>query len=74
MNAVIYTRKTCAYCPMAKEFLTRRGVKIIEKNADTPEIREEAIKVSGVETVPIIVMNGHTLIGYNPTQIVGALS
>lgn len=74
MNAIIYTTKTCPFCEVVKKLLTYKGVKYIEKNAELPEIREEAIKVSGAMTVPITIVNGKTLVGFNQRALMEALT
>lgn len=75
MTAVIYTTSSCPYCVMIKKLLKYKGVNIIEKNAEDPAVREEAIKVSGgAVTVPITIVNGHTLVGFNQRLLMEALN
>lgn len=74
MVATIYTTSTCSYCTQVKKFLTHKGVSYEEKNADDPTIRDEAIQVSGAMTVPITVINGQTIVGWQPAKLVQAIA
>lgn len=59
----IYTSPTCAYCPKTKKFLDKLGVKYEERNVEDREYAEEAYKLSGVTTVPIISYDNQVIIG-----------
>lgn len=69
----IYTTKTCAYCPMVKKLLTSKGIDYEEMNAEIPEIREEAIKISGAMSVPITVFGTDVVVGWNPGKLMEAM-
>ena len=74
MIATVYTTKTCAYCPMVKKYLTYKGIKYTEKDAEQPEIRDEAIKLSGAMTVPITVIDDQVIVGWKPQLLSAAIS
>lgn len=69
VKTLVYTTSTCKYCPMVKKLLSKKNIPYIEKNADEPEIRAEAIKVSGAMTVPVVFYNGQIVIGWNPQRL-----
>jgi len=73
MKAIIYSTSSCAWCSQVKKFLTYKGVEIIEKSADDPAVANEAFQVSGAMTVPVTVLNGRVIQGYNPSALVAAL-
>jgi glutaredoxin len=68
MKAIVYTTSTCAFCGAVKKYLKSKGIDYIEKNAELPEIREEAFKISNATTVPITVLNGGVVIGWKPAE------
>lgn len=73
MKAIIYTTKTCAYCPMVKKYLTSKGVEFEERNAEDPEVGEEALRISGAMTVPITVIGSSVIVGWNVSQLAEAV-
>lgn len=54
---VLFTSETCAWCPTMKKYLDRFGVNFIEKSVNDPVNAEEAYKLSGTMTVPILVVD-----------------
>lgn len=73
MKAIIYSRPTCAPCHAVKRFLASKGIEYIEFDADDPEIAKQAQKLSGVVTVPITVINGKVLVGFNLSKLADAI-
>lgn len=74
MIATIYTTTTCAYCTMVKKYLTSKGIEYVEKDASTPELRDEAYKLSGVLSVPITVINDVVIRGWNVGELNRAIA
>ncbi|MFA5941864.1 MAG: glutaredoxin 3 [Sinimarinibacterium sp.] len=56
MKAVrMYSTHYCPFCVMAKRLLSAKGVKIEEVRVDeTPERRDEMVRITGRRTVPQI--------------------
>lgn len=53
----VYTRTTCAYCPMVKEWLKTKGFTYDEVNIDEhPEQQAEMSKYTSLLTVPVVVV------------------
>ena len=79
-NITIYTTKTCAYCPMVKKWLGNKGLQYDEVNLDeTPERREEALKLSGALTVPVTVVTKEddtqeVVVGFNLAKLAPAVA
>ena len=67
MNRVqIYTTEFCPYCVRAKYLLDSKGVSYDEiKLDDDIEKKTEAMKKHNWRTVPIILINGRLIGGYN---------
>lgn len=69
-NVTIYTLSTCPFCVQAKEYLRTKGVAYEEKGVDeSSKVREELIELSGQHGVPVIVVNGDVVVGYNRTML-----
>jgi glutaredoxin 3 len=79
-NITIFTRTTCAYCPMVKKWLSSKGFEYDVVNLDEhPERQEEAIKLSGAFTVPVTVVTKHddaqeVVIGFNLAKLAPAVA
>lgn len=60
MTVTIYSTKTCPYCKMEKEYLTKHGIKFTNFFVDEdPAKAQEMIDKSGQMGVPVtIIKNG----------------
>ena len=69
-QVVVYSTPTCPYCKRAKDYLSRKGIPYIERNvAMDRDAAKEMIKKSGQMGVPVILINGEIIIGFNQTQL-----
>ncbi len=70
MEVKVYSTPTCPYCKMAKEYLTSKEVsfKEFDVSADI-SAREEMVKLSGQMGVPVIVVGGEVVIGFDQGRI-----
>jgi glutaredoxin 3 len=70
MEIKVYSTPTCPYCKMAKEYLTSKGISYqdidVSKNQ---EASQEMVKVSGQMGVPVIVINGEPIVGFDKARI-----
>jgi len=74
MPVKIYSTPTCPYCKMAKEFFKKKGIDF--ENIDissNPKSAEEMKKISGQSSVPVIIINGKVLVGFDEEKIEKAL-
>ncbi len=70
MKVVVYTTPTCSYCYQAKEFLSRQGIRFVEKNvAADRQAATEMVRVSGQQGVPVITVDAGD--GRRPAVVVG---
>lgn len=68
-EVIIYTSNTCHHCHTAKEYLSEKGVQVIERNVqEDPAARKELMK-KGIMAVPVIVIEDETIIGFDKGKI-----
>ena len=65
-EVVIYTSPTCIHCKSAKEFFAENNIKYTEYDVTTdPQRRQEAVEKSGQMGVPVILINGELVVGFD---------
>jgi glutaredoxin-like YruB-family protein len=70
MDVKIYTTPTCGYCHQAKRYLDELGVSYKEYDVSRDRAAaEEMVKFTGQMGVPVIVVNGEAIIGFNQTRL-----
>lgn len=75
MDAIVYSSSTCPYCKMVKDFLSQKGVSYEERNVSTnPAAAQELVSRTGQMGVPVTIINGQTIIGFDRTKLEQALS
>ncbi len=69
-NVEIYTTPSCPYCHMAKEYFKSKNIAYQEYDvAKDIQKREEMLKLVGQIAVPIIVINGQAILGFNKAKV-----
>ena len=69
-KVVIYSTPTCPYCRRAKEYFKEKEIDFIDYNvAENREKAQEMIKKSGQMGVPVIVIDGEIIIGFNQVLV-----
>ena len=69
-KVIIYSTPTCVYCRMAKDFLTDKNIPFTEYDLSKDVAkREEVIKKTGQMAVPVIEVDGETMIGFDEGQL-----
>lgn len=73
-TVTIYTTPTCHFCQMAKEFFAEKGVQYTayDVSADSQK-REEMIKMTGQLGVPVIVVGGDIMVGFDRAKLAAKL-
>jgi len=73
-TVTIYSTPTCHFCKMAKDFFTEKGVEFTgyDVSSDAGK-REEMIKMTGQLGVPVIVIGGDIMVGFDRAKIAGKL-
>jgi glutaredoxin 3 len=64
-EVIVYTTRTCPYCRLAKDLLSRRSVAYREVDVtDREEFRDLLERLTGGRTVPQVVIGGRPVGGY----------
>ena len=74
-KVVIYTTPTWPYCRRAEEYLSRKGVSYVEYDVtqDKNKVKEMTQK-SGQMGVPVILIDGEVIVGFNQDRLDKLLS
>ncbi len=73
-SVVVYSTPTCHFCQMAKEFFAEKGVEYTGYDvASDAARREEMIKMTGQLGVPVIIIEGETMVGFDRAKIAAKL-
>ena len=74
-TVLMYTTPTCQYCKMAKEFFQEKGVEYTEFDVSTDEAkRAEMVDKSGQMGVPVIMVEGDIVVGFDQPKLRELLS
>ena len=66
----IYTTPWCAYCKMAKEYFKKNNVEYTEHDVtNDPAKRQEMIDKTHQMGVPVIIIDGQIIIGFDRGKI-----
>lgn len=69
-NVIIYSTPACHYCHMAKDFFDEKGIKYTDYNVLTDmEKRQEMIDKSDQLGVPVIMIDGKIMVGFDQAEI-----
>lgn len=75
MDVKIYTTPTCGYCHQAKDFLNQLGVRFTEYDVSRDETAaEEMVSMTGQMGVPVIVIDGQVVVGFDRERITALLA
>tara|TARA_Y100000031_G_C7858686_1_gene220919 strand:- start:169 stop:399 length:231 start_codon:yes stop_codon:yes gene_type:complete len=70
MEVNFYSTSSCPYCKMAKEYLALKGISYKEYDISSDKTaQEEVVKLSGQMGVPVIVINGNIIVGFDKARI-----
>jgi glutaredoxin 3 len=70
----IYSTPTCHFCHMAKDYFTSKGFPYEDFDVSTNlEKRKEMIEKSGQMGVPVILIDGKLIVGFNKPKIMELL-
>lgn len=73
-KVVIYTTPGCSVCKRAKEYLAQKGIAYEEVDvASDRKAASDMVAKSGQMGVPVILIDGTMLIGFNPLKLDVAL-
>ncbi len=73
-HVTIYSTPTCHFCKMAKEFFAEKNVAYSNYDvAGDAAKREEMIKLTGQLGVPVIVIGGDIMVGFDRDKLAAKL-
>jgi glutaredoxin-like YruB-family protein len=66
----IFTTPSCVYCKATKEFFAQNGIQYAEHNVATDlEKRKEMVEKSGQMGVPVILVDGELVVGFDKPRL-----
>ncbi|MTI48834.1 glutaredoxin domain-containing protein [Sporosalibacterium faouarense] len=65
----VYTSSTCPHCVSAKNYLNEKGVDFEEKNVQTDSNARKELMQMGHMGVPVIVVDGEEIVGFNKARL-----
>ncbi|MGC8870557.1 MAG: Uxx-star family glutaredoxin-like (seleno)protein [Brevinematia bacterium] len=70
MDVKVYTTPSCPYCNMLKNYLRSKGIRFVDYDVSRDERKAmEMVRISGQMGVPVAVINGKVVIGFNKPLI-----
>ena len=74
-KVVIYSTPTCPYCKRAKDYLTQKGISYTDYDvAKDRDKAKEMIDKSKQMGVPVIIVDGEIVVGFNQSRLDSLLS
>lgn len=74
MTVKVYSTPGCPYCKMAKEYFASKGVEFEEIDvSQNKEASQEMVKTSGQMGVPVIIIDGKVIVGFDKAKIDGLI-
>ena len=69
-KAKVYTTTHCPYCRKTKDYLRKIGMPFTEYNLDrNPKYVQEVIRLTRQTGVPVVVLKGRKIIGFDKKKI-----
>lgn len=73
-NVKVYSTPSCPWCKKAKDYLITKGVQFTDIDvAVNRDKLQEMVQLTGQRGVPVIVVDGETIVGFNQEKIDQAL-
>jgi len=74
-EVTIYTAPGCPWCRRTKDYLAQKGFSYLEHNVARDRAKaDEIIEKSGQTGVPVIIIGGQIVIGFNQDRLDSLLS
>jgi len=71
----VFSTPSCSYCATLKEFLRNNNIEFNDIDVSQDETAlTEMVKKSGQMSVPVIDIDGETIIGFDKEKVVGLLN
>lgn len=73
-DITVYTSNTCGHCTATKNFLKENNVEFTERNISTDKQARLELMKKGYTGVPIIVVDGEEIVGFDQPALTRALN
>jgi glutaredoxin-like YruB-family protein len=71
----VFSTRTCPYCFMLKDFLKGKDIPFVDIDVSTDyNAAMDMIRLSGQRGVPVSLVNGKVVIGFDPQTIMSHLN
>lgn len=69
-SVIIYSTPTCHFCHMAKDFFNEKGIQYTEYDVMSDLVkRQEMVDKSGQLGVPVIMIDGKIIVGFDQAEV-----
>jgi mycoredoxin len=68
-DVILYATQWCGYCKKARSLLNENNTPFYEYDIETSEEGKKQHKTLGGKGIPVLLINGEVLKGYNPSKI-----
>lgn len=68
-KVILYATSWCGYCEKARELLTENNIEYFEYDVEKSKEGREQFKRLGGKGVPVLLINGEVLRGFDPSRI-----
>ncbi len=69
-KVIVYSTPTCMYCNMAKDFFKDNDISFTEYNVGSDlDKRREMVEKSNQMGVPVIVVDGEVIVGFDKNRL-----
>lgn len=68
-KVILYATSWCGYCEKARKLLTDNNIPYYEYDIEKSQEGNEQHKKLGGKGIPVLLINGEVLKGYNPSKI-----
>lgn len=73
-KVVLYATTWCGYCKKTRDLLKKNGINYVEYDIEKSSIGKEDYKRLNGSGIPLMVIDGNVIRGYNPQQILKYIS
>ena len=73
-QVILYATAWCGYCKKTRELLAENNVSYYEYDIEKSKEGKEQHKKLGGKGIPLLVINGEVIKGYNPNKIMQSLN
>ena len=66
----VYSTTTCPWCRKAKDYFKEKNIEFVDINvSEDKEKLQEMINLSGQRGVPVIIVDGEVIVGFNQSKL-----